>query len=60
MPGKAHSLPYFQVKDADKSAAQIQELGGKITDAAMDIPTIGRIVMVADSQGAEFAMIKPG
>jgi len=53
MPGKAHWLPYFQVKDADKSAAQVEELGGKICGAAMDIPTI------SDSQGAEFAMIKP-
>ena len=42
-----------------RRAAGDQELGGKITHAAMDILTIGRIVMVADSQGAEFTMIKP-
>jgi predicted enzyme related to lactoylglutathione lyase len=59
MPGQAHWLPYFHVKDADKSAKQVQDLGGRITHSAMDISTIGRIVMVADSQGAEFAMIKP-
>jgi len=59
MPGTPHWLPYFQVRDADKATARVQELGGKITNEVMDIPSIGRMVMVADSQGAKFAMIKP-
>src|SRR5262245_3715264 len=58
MPGSPHWLPYFQVKDADSKSEQIRSLGGKITHPAMDGPTVGRIVLVADSQGAEFAIIK--
>jgi uncharacterized protein len=58
MPGAPHWLPYFRVEDADKSAERARELGGKITNPPMDIPTIGRMAMIADPQGAAFAIIK--
>lgn len=58
MPGSSHWLPYFQVADADKSAAHTEELGGKICNAPMDIASIGRMAMLSDPQGAAFAVIK--
>lgn len=58
MPGSPHWLPYFQVEDADKFAERVGALGGKITNPPMDIPSIGRMAMLADPQGAAFAIIK--
>ncbi len=51
-------LPYFQVEDADQTAERALELGGKV-HGPMDIPTVGRIAIIADNQGAAFAVIKP-
>lgn len=53
-----HWLPYFQVEDVDAAAARIRELGGAICNPPMDIPDVGRIAMIADPQGAAFAIAK--
>jgi len=58
MPGSPNWLPYFQVENADKSAEHARETGGKICNPPMDIPSIGRMAMLADPQGAAFAIIK--
>ena len=58
MPGRSHWLPYFQVDDADKSAEFSKELGGKICNPPMEIASVGRMAMLADAQGAAFAVIK--
>ena len=43
---------YVTVADADAAAAKCVELGGKVLSGPMDIPTVGRMVVLADPQGA--------
>ena len=50
-------LVYFAVDDADATAAKAQKLGGQVLMPAMDIP-VGRFAVLADPQGATFAVIK--
>ena len=49
-------MPYFQVADADASAAKVKALGGKVMVPASDIPNTGRFAIVSDPQGAMFAV----
>lgn len=51
-------LPYFAVADCDGSTAQAQRAGGNVYVPPMDIPKVGRFSVVADPQGAVFALIK--
>jgi predicted enzyme related to lactoylglutathione lyase len=53
-----HWMPYFQVLDADRTAAKAVELGGRINVPPTDIPNVGRFAMLADPQGAMFSVIK--
>ena len=52
-----HWLTYFSVADCDASVAQAQELGGSLIKEPFDIPKVGRIAVLADPQGAVFAVI---
>ncbi|MCQ4120429.1 VOC family protein [Rhodococcus tibetensis] len=54
-----HWRVYFAVEDVDASAAKVVELGGRIVEEAMDIPTVGRMAGVADPQGAVFSIMTP-
>ena len=47
---------YFAVPDADATVAKVRQLGGSLVRAAWDSP-YGRMAMVADNQGAGFAVI---
>jgi len=49
---------YFEVDDADASAARAKELGGTVLQEPMDTPPAGRIAMIRDPQGAVFGIIK--
>ncbi|MBI5094957.1 MAG: VOC family protein [Candidatus Hydrogenedentes bacterium] len=49
-------IPYFQVGDTDKIARQARKLRAQIY-GPVDIPTIGRMAMIVDPQGAHFAVI---
>ena len=51
-------LPYFLVDDCDASAGKASSLGGKAFVPPTDIPTVGRFAVLADPQGAMFAIIK--
>jgi uncharacterized protein len=51
-------MPYFQVANADASAAKAKELGGTIMVPAQDIPNTGRFAIVTDPQGAMFAVFE--
>ena len=51
-------LTYFEVTDVDASAKVVMEAGGKVLAPPMDIPDIGRFSIVADPQGAVFAIYK--
>jgi uncharacterized protein len=45
---------YFNVEDADRTVAQILELGGAVVAPAFDVTSIGRLAVMADPQGAVF------
>ena len=56
-PVPPHWLPYFMVNDCDASLGRATELGGRTVMPPRDIPKVGRFAMVADPQGAAFAII---
>jgi predicted enzyme related to lactoylglutathione lyase len=53
-----HWLAYIAVDNVDASAAKATELRGKVLNPPMDIPNVGRFAVVADPQGAVFALYK--
>jgi uncharacterized protein len=55
MPGTAAWLMYMRVPSADRAAAVVARLGGKVLDGPMDVPG-GRIAPCVDPQGAAFAV----
>ena len=63
-PGAEASPPmwisYVTVADADATAKQCVALGGKVCNGPMDIPTVGRMVVLQDPQGAAFCAIAYG
>jgi predicted enzyme related to lactoylglutathione lyase len=59
MPGVPnHWHVYFAVADADAAAAKAAELGGQVLVEPFDTP-VGRIVVLADPQGASFSVLQP-
>jgi hypothetical protein len=52
-------LGYLNVGDVDAKVASIEAAGGKTYMGPTDIPSVGRIAMVADPQGAPFYVMKP-
>ena len=56
MGAPPHWLFYVNVDDVDASAAKVTELGGRIYRPPSDIPEVGRFAVVADPQGAVFAL----
>jgi len=53
-------LIYIGTPDVDATAAEAQRLGGKVLKSPADIPGIGRFAVLADPQGATFAIFTPG
>ena len=56
MSGPPHWLSYVLVPDADKAAATVTRLGGRVMRGPMDVPGGSRIAMCVDAQGAAFAV----
>jgi len=54
-----HWLGNIQVADVDATLARAGQLGGKALVGPMDIPNVGRYAVLADPQGAAFAVFKP-
>jgi predicted enzyme related to lactoylglutathione lyase len=54
----AHWLLYFGSADVDATSAKAVTLGGKTLVPPMDIPGTGRFAVLADPQGAVFAIVK--
>jgi uncharacterized protein len=54
-----HWLAYFLVSDCDASAAKAKELGANLYLPPMDVEKVGRMAVVADPQGAVFAIFQP-
>ncbi len=51
-----HWLAYVAVPDVDATVKQAKKLGAKVHKEATDIPTVGRFAVLADPQGAVFAI----
>jgi predicted enzyme related to lactoylglutathione lyase len=51
-----HWLAYFWVDDVDNSAAKAKKLGANIYAGPMTIENVGRMAIIADPQGASFAI----
>jgi predicted enzyme related to lactoylglutathione lyase len=62
-PDAANVPPHWSVSiavdDVDARAAKCVSLGGTILQSAFDIPTVGRMVLLQDPQGATFWLFKP-
>jgi predicted enzyme related to lactoylglutathione lyase len=50
---------YVGVPDLDKAAAHIKGLGGSESSPIIDVPTVGRMQMMKDPQGAAFYIYEP-
>lgn len=55
----AHWLSYLCVGDTDAAARQVTALGGAVLREPSAIATVGRFAVVADPQGAAFALFTP-
>jgi predicted enzyme related to lactoylglutathione lyase len=53
-----HWLTYISVQDVDAMVARATERGARTYLDPMDVPTVGRIAVLADPQGAEFALFR--
>lgn len=54
-----HWIGYVGVADVDATTAEAKRLGGTVIQAPDDIPEVGRFSIVADPQGAVFAIFQP-
>jgi predicted enzyme related to lactoylglutathione lyase len=55
----AHWTPYFQVADCDATVSKAKSLGAQVGLAPTDLANVGRFAMLADPQGAKFAVFQP-
>ncbi|UQA96780.1 VOC family protein [Streptomyces halobius] len=51
---------YFHTTDADATAKAVEQAGGKVRAAPMDVFTAGRLAQFTDPTGADFAVWQPG
>jgi predicted enzyme related to lactoylglutathione lyase len=56
---KAVWLPYMGTESVDATAREAVALGAKQLMPPTDIPTVGRIAVLMDPQGAQFALFTP-
>ena len=49
-----HWAIYISTPNVDETVAKAQEMGAKLMVPAMDVPTIGRMALLQDPQGATF------
>jgi predicted enzyme related to lactoylglutathione lyase len=52
-------IPYVGVEDADATVTKALGLGASTIVEGMDVPTVGRIAVIKDPQGAVFGIITP-
>jgi predicted enzyme related to lactoylglutathione lyase len=57
-PVPPHWMVYFAVSDCDGQVALVQSLGGAVRVPPADVPGAGRFAVVADPQGATFAILQ--
>jgi predicted enzyme related to lactoylglutathione lyase len=54
-----HWIVYVATPDVDATVAEAEGLGGKVVKGPTDIPNMGRFAVLADPQGATFAVYTP-
>jgi predicted enzyme related to lactoylglutathione lyase len=54
-----HWLAYIGTPDVDATSTRAAELGGAVIVPPTDIPTVGRFAVIADPDGAVFALFAP-
>ena len=54
-----HWLGYITVANVDATAKQAGELGGQVIMPPFDVPSVGRIAVLHDPQGAVFGIFQP-
>jgi predicted enzyme related to lactoylglutathione lyase len=54
-----HWLAYVTVEDVDATAAKAKTLGAQVVMEPFDVPTVGRIAVLLDPQGAPIGLFKP-
>ena len=54
----SHWLPYFTVENVDATSEKARQHGAKIYLSPMSIENVGRMAVLADPQGAVFAIFK--
>ncbi|RYJ04940.1 MAG: hypothetical protein EON52_14155 [Actinomycetales bacterium] len=56
-----HWNVYFNVTSTDETVATAVELGGTVVAPAFDVPTVGRLAVLADPTGGMFCLMQnPG
>lgn len=55
-----HWMLYTAVEDADATAESARAHGATVSVEPMDIPNVGRMAVLADPEGATFAVMQPG
>ncbi len=55
----SHWLAYVTVEDVDATTATATKLGGKVVMPPFDVPTVGRIAVLTDPQGAAIGVFTP-
>ena len=55
-----HWLIYIGTPNVDATAEHAQRLGARVVKPPADIPNVGRFAVLADPQGATFALYTPG
>lgn len=55
----SHWMAYTTVPDVDATVEKARSLGAKVHAPPTDIPTVGRFAVLADPQGASFAILAP-
>lgn len=53
-----HWATYVAVDDVDARLAKCQQLGAKLVVPPMDIPSVGRMALISDPQGAHIWIFK--
>ena len=53
-----HWAVYLAVDDVDARVKAVEANGGKLVVPAMDVPTVGRMALIADPQGAHIWLFK--
>lgn len=54
-----HWIAYVAVPDVDAAVERTKERGGEVRMGPMDVPTVGRVAVLTDPQGAMFGVYRP-